>query len=156
MLRLAQTALATALVGALARAADVTLDWSVGWVDDVNPDGLFVRRAIGVNGQFPPPIIVSSAREGRLDMDCSPSLFPSQSQNVNQDDVLKINYRNAFGDGRATSLHSHGMFFNQTAYYGACSCTLGLLLAMLTRVCARRWSSGHHAVPHPRRPEHQL
>lgn len=41
-------------------AANVTLDWNVGWVQDVNPDGKFPRRGIGINGQFPPPIIVCS------------------------------------------------------------------------------------------------
>lgn len=61
---LKQTALVTALATSFAQAANVTLDWTVGWVDNVNPDGLFVRRAIGVNGQFPPPIIVSDI-EGR-------------------------------------------------------------------------------------------
>jgi iron transport multicopper oxidase len=58
--RLALAAFATALsAAALSQAANVTLDWNVGWVPDQNPDGLYVRRAIGVNGQFPPPIIVS-------------------------------------------------------------------------------------------------
>lgn len=87
VLTLANTAL-------LAKTANVTLDWKVGWVQDVNPDGQFVRRGIGINGQFPPPII-----------------------NVNQSDSLKINFENGFGDGTASSLHSHGMFFNRTSYW---------------------------------------
>lgn len=83
------------------RAADVNLDWSVDWVQNVNLDGRSNRRAIGINGQYPPPII-----------------------NVNQTDSLTINYVNGFQDGRATSLHSHGMFFNNTGYYdGAVSVT---------------------------------
>lgn len=52
-------ALATSAL--IVQAADVTLDWNVGYVQDVNPDGKFPRRAIGINGQFPPPIIVSAA-----------------------------------------------------------------------------------------------
>lgn len=42
-------------------AAQVTYNWTVDWVQDVNPDGLYSRRAIGVNGQYPPPIIVCRA-----------------------------------------------------------------------------------------------
>ncbi|UZJ54147.1 hypothetical protein CBS101457_003467 [Exobasidium rhododendri] len=91
---LTQIAAVAAAAASLARAANVTLDWNVSWVDNINPDGLMVRRGIGVNGQFPPPVI-----------------------NVNQSDFLTINVNNAFGDGRGTSLHSHGMFFNQTAYW---------------------------------------
>lgn len=57
-----QAAIVSALVTTLVQAANVTLDWNVGWVNDINPDGLYVRRGIGINGQFPPPIIVSVAR----------------------------------------------------------------------------------------------
>lgn len=49
-----------------AQAADVTLDWNVGYVQNVNPDGKFERRAISVNGQFPTPIIVSDNAQAVL------------------------------------------------------------------------------------------
>lgn len=58
---LAPVLVALASVAGLARAADVNLVWNVGWVNDVNPDGLASRRAIGVNGTWPPPIIVSAS-----------------------------------------------------------------------------------------------
>jgi iron transport multicopper oxidase len=45
-------------------AADVYKDWTVGWVNGVNPDGMMERRAIGVNGQWPPEIIVSGRDRG--------------------------------------------------------------------------------------------
>ncbi|KAL9939966.1 hypothetical protein V8E36_000671 [Tilletia maclaganii] len=89
------TALLTAIVAAsLSQAANVALDWDISWINDVNPDGLQPRRAIGVNGQWPPPII-----------------------NINSTDVFSIKVTNSLGDGSGTSLHSHGMFFNRTGYY---------------------------------------
>lgn len=84
-----------------ATAANVTYDWNVGWVDNVNLDGQYPRRAIGINGVYPPPVI-----------------------NINQSDSFTINFKNTFNDGRATALHSHGMFFNNTGYFdGAASVT---------------------------------
>ncbi|PWN45159.1 putative iron transport multicopper oxidase [Ceraceosorus guamensis] len=87
---------AAALVAASSStlAANVDHVWNVGWVNDVNPDGLQPRRAIGVNGTWPPPII-----------------------NVNSTDVLRVTVNNAFDDGTGTALHSHGMFFNNTGYW---------------------------------------
>ena len=94
-------ALAVVCLCACVHAANVTVDWTVGWVNDVNPDGLFTRRAVGINGQFPPPIM-----------------------NVNSDDAVTIHFHNGFGDGRGSSLHSHGLFFNRTVWYdGAASLT---------------------------------
>lgn len=85
----------------LASAALVEQWWDVGYVDNVNPDGRFPRRVIGVNGTWPPPLI-----------------------NVNSSDILKIHVTNKLGDGNGTSLHSHGMYFNGTGYYdGAVSFT---------------------------------
>lgn len=83
------------LVSAAAvHAADITYNWTVTWVPDVNPDGLQPRTVLGINGQWPPLPI-----------------------NVNSTDVFKINFKNGLGDGTPTSLHSHGMFFNRTNYY---------------------------------------
>jgi len=75
-------------------AANATVEhyWNIGWVPSVNPDGLQDRRAIGVNGTWPPPII-----------------------NVNASDVLKVHATNNLGTGIGTALHSHGMFFNKTS-----------------------------------------
>ena len=55
---------ALAAAPALVAAADVYKDWTVGWVNGVNPDGMKERRAIGVNGQWPPEIIVSGRDRG--------------------------------------------------------------------------------------------
>ncbi|KAE8212202.1 hypothetical protein CF327_g4124 [Tilletia walkeri] len=78
----------------IANAANVDYDWNVQWVPDVNPNGLQSRRVIGVNGQWPMPVI-----------------------NVNSTDVLSIKVTNQLNDGSGTALHSHGMFFNQTSFY---------------------------------------
>ena len=37
-------------------AATVTHDLDVGWVK-ANPDGVFERSVIGINGQWPPPLL---------------------------------------------------------------------------------------------------
>lgn len=76
-----------------AQAALVEKWWTITYVD-VNPDGLFDKRAIGVNGSWPLPII-----------------------NVNSSDTVRIHVTNGLADGVGTSLHAHGMFFNGTGYY---------------------------------------
>jgi iron transport multicopper oxidase len=63
MQRIVALLMAVATSSLAAQAADVTLDWNVGYVQNVNPDGKFERRAISVNGQFPTPIIVSDKAE---------------------------------------------------------------------------------------------
>ncbi|KAJ3308431.1 ferroxidase fet3 [Boothiomyces sp. JEL0838] len=80
------------LILGLVEAARVTYDWKITYVDNVNPDGLFPRRAIGVNGQWPIPAI-----------------------NVTMGDTLVINVQNALDV--PTTLHSHGLFQNGTNYY---------------------------------------
>jgi iron transport multicopper oxidase len=72
-------------------SAIVTLDWNVTYVNNVNPDGQFFRRAIGVNGVWPPPAI-----------------------NVTIGDTLVINVENQLDV--PTSLHTHGLFHNKTNY----------------------------------------
>ncbi|KAF9343338.1 ferroxidase fet3 [Mortierella sp. AD094] len=75
---------AFALTSAVAQAAVVTYNWNITYVN-ANPDGLFERRVIGVNGQFPPPPI-----------------------EVTQNDTLVINVINQIDE--PTSLHCHGLF----------------------------------------------
>ncbi|KAK0542740.1 ferroxidase fet3 [Tilletia horrida] len=94
MLNIRSAIFPTLVASLVAKAANVQLDWNISWVPDVNPDGLQPRRAIGVNGQWPLPVI-----------------------NINSTDVFSINVSNQLGDGSGTSLHSHGMFFNRTSYY---------------------------------------
>ncbi|KZP14642.1 multicopper oxidase [Athelia psychrophila] len=65
--------------------------WNLTYVEDVNPDGLFSRRAIGVNGTWPPPPI-----------------------DISSNDSLVVHAINSL-DQPAT-LHHHGMFFNSTSW----------------------------------------
>ncbi|KAG1741488.1 Fet3 protein [Suillus paluster] len=65
--------------------------WNITYVPDANPDGLFERRVIGVNGTWPPPPIeVSTA------------------------DSLLVHVTN--GIDKPATLHHHGMFFNSTSW----------------------------------------
>lgn len=67
----------------------VTYDFNVSWVE-ANPDGLFPRKVVGVNGQWPLPII-----------------------NVDKGDQLVVKMYNGLGD-KSASIHFHGMFQNGT------------------------------------------
>ena len=75
-----------------AHAALVEHWWNITYTT-ANPDGLYPRTVIGVNGTWPPPPIF-----------------------VNQRDTLRVHAFNGLGDV-GTSLHSHGNFFNGTNYY---------------------------------------
>ncbi|KAI1320225.1 hypothetical protein EDD11_001830 [Mortierella claussenii] len=68
----------------MAQASVVTYNWNITYVN-ANPDGLFERRVIGINGQFPPPAI-----------------------NVSLNDTLVINVINQIDE--PASLHAHGLF----------------------------------------------
>ena len=74
---------------AVANAATVTFNWNVTWVN-ANPDGLFTRRTMGINGQWPCPTV-----------------------NVTMGDNVIVNLYNDLGD-QSTSLHFHGLFQNGT------------------------------------------
>ncbi|KAL2914214.1 ferroxidase fet3 [Polyrhizophydium stewartii] len=87
---LAATAL-LALAGPAA-AAVVELTWSIGWVDNINPDGLAPRRVIGVNGKWPIDPIVATLG-----------------------DTLVIHATNKLDVD--TALHAHGLYQNGTTYY---------------------------------------
>ncbi|RXW17297.1 hypothetical protein EST38_g8554 [Candolleomyces aberdarensis] len=65
--------------------------WDITYVQNVNPDGLFARRVIGVNGSWPPPPI-----------------------EVSTSDTLIVHAHNSLE--QATTLHHHGMFFNSTSW----------------------------------------
>jgi len=83
-------ALAAAFVSAYARK----IDWEIGWVHDVNPDGMHKRRAMGINGQF-----------------------PAQPISVNSNEFVGLKVTNKFYDGRGTTIHGHGLMQNNTNYY---------------------------------------
>jgi iron transport multicopper oxidase len=70
-------------------AKTVTYDFNVTWVT-ANPDGLKERKVIGVNNQWPLPVI-----------------------EVEKGDQLVVNMHNGLGDKNA-SIHFHGMYQNGT------------------------------------------
>ncbi|OCH87144.1 Fet3 protein [Obba rivulosa] len=82
-------ALLAAAAPALAGVKEVW--WNVTYVEDVNPDGLFPRRAIGVNNTWPPPPL-----------------------DVNATDSLLVHATNSLSN--ILTIHHHGMFFNSTSW----------------------------------------
>ncbi|WFD08160.1 hypothetical protein MVES1_003531 [Malassezia vespertilionis] len=79
-------------------ANHVHYNWTVQDIENVNPDGLHPRRAIGINGQWPPPPI-----------------------SVNSTDKLTVNVTNGLESRAHTTLHSHGIFFNRTNFFDGAS-----------------------------------
>ncbi|KAF7966093.1 hypothetical protein HWV62_40182 [Athelia sp. TMB] len=82
---------AAAALAAPALAGVQEIWWNLTYVEDANPDGLFPRRVIGVNGTWPPPPI-----------------------DISTNDSLVVHATNSL-DQPAT-LHHHGMFFNSTSW----------------------------------------
>ncbi|KAF7188186.1 Iron transport multicopper oxidase FET3 [Pseudocercospora fuligena] len=82
------TLLAT-VIATITDAAAVTHNFNVSWVT-ANPDGRAERQVIGINGQWPLPVI-----------------------EVNKGDRLIVNMHNDLGDKNA-SIHWHGMYQNGT------------------------------------------
>ncbi|KAK5160948.1 hypothetical protein LTS14_000741 [Recurvomyces mirabilis] len=70
-------------------ADTVTFDWSIGWVR-ANPDGLAERPVMGINGQWPLPLL-----------------------NITKGDNIVVNLHNQLGN-QSTSMHFHGMYQNGT------------------------------------------
>lgn len=73
----------------LVAAATVNLDWNITWVT-ANPDGMLERPVIGINGQWPPPLL-----------------------NFTKGDRVIANVYNALGN-ETTSIHFHGFYQNGT------------------------------------------
>lgn len=90
----------------LARAAVVEYDFDIGWVW-MSPDDTEDRPVIGINGEWPLPII-----------------------NVTVGDTVMVNARNSLGN-QSTSLHFHGLFMNGsthmdgTSYVSQCAIAPG-------------------------------
>jgi iron transport multicopper oxidase len=78
-------------IGFLAQAATVTYDFNVGWVR-ANPDGQAERPVIGINGQWPIPMM-----------------------NITKGDRVIVNVKNDLGN-QSTSLHWHGIYHNGTTH----------------------------------------
>lgn len=83
-LRWLQLAVLTTILS-LAHAATVTYDFDIGWTYG-NPDGVFNRPVIGINGQWPIPTITA-----------------------NVSDRIIVNVKNSLGN-QTTSLHFHGLY----------------------------------------------
>ena len=77
------------LLSWICAAKTVTYDFNVTWVTG-NPDGMTERKVVGINGQWPLPII-----------------------EVDKGDQLIVNMHNGLGDKSAT-IHFHGMYQNGT------------------------------------------
>ncbi|KAJ5579622.1 uncharacterized protein N7459_005607 [Penicillium hispanicum] len=78
------------------RAKTVTFDWNVTWVT-ANPDGLYERTIVGINGQWPLPLV-----------------------EVDRGDQIVAHVHNALGN-KSTSIHWHGMFQNGTNHMDGAS-----------------------------------
>ncbi|KAJ9272340.1 CAZyme family AA1 [Paecilomyces variotii] len=85
------TASTLLLLASSCLAKTVTYDWNVTWVT-ANPDGLAERKVVGINGQWPLPMV-----------------------EVDRGDRLVVNMYNGLGD-KNTSIHWHGMYQNGTNY----------------------------------------
>lgn len=73
----------------IASAATVTYDWNIGWVT-ANPDGQYERPVIGINGEWPLPVL-----------------------NFTKGDRVIANVHNQLGN-QSTSVHFHGFYQNGT------------------------------------------
>jgi iron transport multicopper oxidase len=71
----------------ISEAAVVTYDFNITWVR-ANPDGLFERPAIGINGKWPLPVMTGTVG-----------------------DQVIVNVDNQLGN-QSTTLHFHGLFMN--------------------------------------------
>ena len=78
-----------ALFVAFAQAANVTFNWNITWVT-ANPDGAFDRPTIGINGQWPLPVV-----------------------KVTRNDTVIINVDNQLGN-QTTTIHFHGLYMYGT------------------------------------------
>jgi iron transport multicopper oxidase len=75
----------------LAATETVTFDWNITWVL-ANPDGAYWRPVIGINNQWPLPVL-----------------------NLTKGDRVIANVYNGLGN-ETTSVHWHGLFQNGTTY----------------------------------------
>ncbi|CAO3681147.1 unnamed protein product [Rhizopus stolonifer] len=89
-MRLLTTCLLAAATASFTQAARVVVDWNVTYTT-ANPDGLFERKVVGVNGVWPVPPVEA---------------------NIN--DTLVLNVNNQLDT--YTAIHAHGMFQNNTGY----------------------------------------
>ena len=82
-------ALLLLLLFVVSEAATITYDFNITWVR-ANPDGLFERPTIGINGAWPLPVMTAAVG-----------------------DRVIVNVNNQLGN-QSTTLHFHGLFMNGT------------------------------------------
>jgi len=75
--------------GLIANAATINYEWNITWVT-ANPDGQFERPVMGINGQWPLPLL-----------------------NFTKGDRIIATVNNQLGN-QSTSMHFHGFFQNGT------------------------------------------
>ncbi|KAJ8325875.1 ferroxidase fet3 [Batrachochytrium dendrobatidis] len=114
-------------IASTVHAATVSLNWTISWIDNVNPDGLFPRRVIGVNGKWPIDEI-----------------------HVTIGDTLVLHATNHLD--MPTSLHAHGLYQNGTNYYdgafGVTECGIAPGTTYTYNIPIQQtgtyWLHGHH------------
>lgn len=94
--------------------------WNITYVEDANPDGLYPRRVIGVNGTWPyvilppPPSLIYLSVRARTDVCVGVEWYRPPMIEVNSTDDLLVHALNSLDE--PTSIHHHGMFFNSTSW----------------------------------------
>ena len=90
--------------------------WNLTYVNNTNPDGLFSRTVVGVNGSWPPPPI-----------------------DVSANDTLLLHVENSLE--KHMTVHHHGMFFTNASWYdgavGVSQWSVQLSFFLNGRVCGR-------------------
>lgn len=90
-LSLIVSSLAILFAGPTVSAKDVHFDWNITWTT-ANPDGLQARPVIGINNQWPLPVI-----------------------NITKGDRIVAKVTNQLGN-QSTTIHWHGMYQNGTNF----------------------------------------
>lgn len=83
--------LASVMLAWTARAATITYDFNITWVR-ANPDGACERPTIGINGEWPLPIMTATVG-----------------------DRVVVNVDNQLGN-QSTTLHFHGLYMNGSTH----------------------------------------
>ena len=91
----------------LTSAATVTLDWNVTWVR-ANPDGMAERPVMGINGQWPLPLL-NFTKGDRVVANVHNQVRGNQRPRslVTRADTSQLG-------NQSTSIHFHGLFQNGT------------------------------------------
>ncbi|PRP75518.1 ferroxidase, multicopper oxidase [Planoprotostelium fungivorum] len=102
-------------------------NWTITWLENQNPDKLFPRRVIGVNGQWPfEPIITHVG------------------------DTLILNVTNHLDS--FVSIHGHGLIFHNTTYYDGATmtsqCGIPVGASFVYRIPIQNWAGTYYFHAH--------